>query len=222
MADKLAELHEADPDGYRHLVELHAGKGHWMDREDAAAVPWMSEFTRNPLPRRIVWQQDDVTHQRFYWLAVDASDAKTGAEVRADVDGQEIRIDSADVPDVVGARQRCAASTSTSRSRFAQATRSLFERQDSAHDRRDGQVARRTRRPESIFLGEQRGAAAPSSASPQSFKQCMFAMPMPLVMRADDADEALVGAADEQVRRGACGRRAASPARRRRRRCRGP
>jgi predicted esterase len=96
--DKLAALQKADPDGYRHHVEIHPGKGHWMDREDAKAVEWMSEFTREPFPKRIVWKQDDVTHPRFYWLAVAPEDAKERTELRADIDGQEIRLESSDVP----------------------------------------------------------------------------------------------------------------------------
>ena len=64
----LDELSLANPGFYEHTLEVHAGKGHWMDREDASAVPWMAKHTRNPLPARIVWKQDDVTHTRFYWV----------------------------------------------------------------------------------------------------------------------------------------------------------
>ena len=67
----LADLKKNDPAGYDHWVEIHQDKGHWMDREDAAAVPWMAERTRNLRPKHVVWRQDDVTHDRFYWLAVD-------------------------------------------------------------------------------------------------------------------------------------------------------
>jgi hypothetical protein len=64
----LDELSRANPGFYEHTLVIHAGKGHWMDREDASAVPWMATHTRNPLPTRIVWKQDDVTHTRFYWV----------------------------------------------------------------------------------------------------------------------------------------------------------
>ena len=30
----------------------------------------MSKFTRNSYPKKVVWKQDDVTHDRFYWLKV--------------------------------------------------------------------------------------------------------------------------------------------------------
>ena len=70
---KLDELAKADPKGYTHHVEVHPGKPHWMDREDASAVPWMAAYTRDPLPYRIVWRQDDVIQHRFYWLAADGT-----------------------------------------------------------------------------------------------------------------------------------------------------
>lgn len=92
--DKLADLQRADPQGYRHHVEIHPGKGHWMDHEDASALAWMSDFTRDPFPKRIVWKQDDVTHPRYYWLAVDKEHEKERTELRAEIDGQQIRLES--------------------------------------------------------------------------------------------------------------------------------
>jgi hypothetical protein len=61
-----------------------------MDREDAVAVPWMASHTRNLRPERIVWVQDDVTHPRFYWLAVDEPAGRRRMVVERD--GQTIRI----------------------------------------------------------------------------------------------------------------------------------
>lgn len=80
---KLDELHASDPDGYVHTTRLHEGKGHWMDREDAEAVPWMAQFTREPWPTRVVWRQDDVTHDRFYWLSVPEAARIPGAMLMA-------------------------------------------------------------------------------------------------------------------------------------------
>jgi predicted esterase len=99
-ARELAALQDADPDGYKHHVQLHADKGHWMDRQDAVAVPWMSRFTRNPTPNRVVWKQDDVTHNRFYWLAVPPQQAERGAEIIACYEGRTVTIQSTDVDDV--------------------------------------------------------------------------------------------------------------------------
>jgi hypothetical protein len=89
---KLADLQAADPQGYQHLVEIHEDKGHWMDRQDAVAVPWMAKFTRTPHPTRIVWKQDDVTHRQFYWIGMPQPQA--GVIVRADRDGQTISLAS--------------------------------------------------------------------------------------------------------------------------------
>lgn len=90
--EKLKALHEADPHGYEHLVKLHAGRGHWMNREDAEALPWMAKFTRQTFPKKIVWRQDDIVGARFYWLAVPVDKAQAGQEIVATLDGQAIDI----------------------------------------------------------------------------------------------------------------------------------
>lgn len=97
---RLADLHALDPDGYSHVCELHAGKGHWMDLEDAVALEWMSEFTRQAGPKRIVWWQDDVTHRSFYWLSVAADEARAGDLLIAEIEGQTIRLESENVETV--------------------------------------------------------------------------------------------------------------------------
>ena len=94
--DKLDQLRKDDPEGYLHLTEIHPGRGHWMNREDASAVPWMAKFRRDPVPKKVVWYQDDVTHDRFYWLAVEPGRAAKGATVIASVEGQEVRIEKAE------------------------------------------------------------------------------------------------------------------------------
>jgi dienelactone hydrolase len=87
----LDSLQQADSGGYPHDVRILQGKGHWMDRADTMAVKWMSDFTRNPYPDRVVWRQDDPAHSSFYWLAVDAAHAKRGDE--AIVECKNNRID---------------------------------------------------------------------------------------------------------------------------------
>ncbi len=81
--EQLGALRRADPGGYEHAVTLHEGKGHWMDHRDAEAVPWMLRFTRVSMPDRVVWRQDDVTHGRFYWLAMPAGERVAGAVAAA-------------------------------------------------------------------------------------------------------------------------------------------
>jgi pimeloyl-ACP methyl ester carboxylesterase len=94
---KLADLKAADPTGYKHFVKIFPDKGHWMDREDAIGIPWMAKLTRNPLPQKVVWRQDDVTHGRFYWLAVDDDQRRPGSLVTATVDGQRIDLTAENV-----------------------------------------------------------------------------------------------------------------------------
>ena len=98
---KLADLRQTDPQGYRHQVKIYPDKGHWMDREDAAALPWLAGFNRNPLPQKIVWKQDDVTHASFYWLAVDEKNRKARSQVIATRKQQTIDVETGDVDRLV-------------------------------------------------------------------------------------------------------------------------
>jgi hypothetical protein len=63
-----------------------------MGTDDRKAIPWMEKFTRNPLPEKIVWRQDDVTHTRMYWLAVPAKQPAAGQEIVAERKGQKFTI----------------------------------------------------------------------------------------------------------------------------------
>ncbi len=93
--EKLDVLHQENPAGYAHQVVVHKGKGHWMDRQESAALPWMATFTRNPYPNKVTWIQDDVLHKQFYWLGVDDPEART--KIVASIDGQVITIHETDV-----------------------------------------------------------------------------------------------------------------------------
>lgn len=97
-AERLAKLKADDPDGYEHWVEIYPQFGHWMNRVDRAAVPWMARYTRRTFPDKVVWHQSSRTHNRFYWLAVDEEHRQAGATVVARRDGQTIIIESCDVP----------------------------------------------------------------------------------------------------------------------------
>jgi dienelactone hydrolase len=90
---ELERLHAADPGGYVSMTRIYPGLPHWMNRKDAEALPWMAQFTRNPWPKRVIWVQDDVTHDRFYWLRIpDAAAARAGDRIDAVVDGQGITL----------------------------------------------------------------------------------------------------------------------------------
>ncbi|MDA1274407.1 MAG: dienelactone hydrolase family protein [Verrucomicrobia bacterium] len=67
-AEQLDQLEKDDPGGYIHMSRVYAGLGHWMNKKDAEALSWMAQFKRAAWPKKIVWQQDDIVHRRFYWL----------------------------------------------------------------------------------------------------------------------------------------------------------
>ena len=94
--EALANLKSKDPEGYEHWVEIHAGKGHWMDRQDAKGVEWMGKFERDIVPNKVVWLQDDVVHNRFYWLSVPEGQAKARAMTVANYDGNQIELVESD------------------------------------------------------------------------------------------------------------------------------
>jgi hypothetical protein len=91
---QLAALHDADPAGYTHLVKIYPDKGHWLGRDDASAVPWMARFSRDPVPKRIVWRYGGPAQRRSYWLAMIGDEQSAGVETVAELDGQRIRIES--------------------------------------------------------------------------------------------------------------------------------
>lgn len=102
----LKALAAADPGAYPHHVQLHEGKGHWMDREDAVAMPWMAKYARDLRPKRIVWQQDDVVHERFYWLKME----KPQSRARVVVEREGNRFQILEAKDVTALHMRLDAS----------------------------------------------------------------------------------------------------------------
>ena len=96
--NELAKLQEKDPKGYIHFIKIHEGKGHWMNLEDSIAVPWMAKYKRNRIPNHIVWQQDDVTHKRSYWLSLPKDQIKARQLITASRKNQ--RIDIHDIAEV--------------------------------------------------------------------------------------------------------------------------
>lgn len=88
----LGELKKKDQQGYTHRVVIYPDFGHWMNGKDSEAFPWMTKFTRNSRPGKIVWLQDDVTHDVFYWLGVPSGKAKARSLTKAEWKGQELYI----------------------------------------------------------------------------------------------------------------------------------
>lgn len=97
---ELDSLQSTDENGYIHETHVLEGYPHWMDLKDAAAVPWMAQFRRNPYPDRIVWRQEEVTRDAFYWIEIPHEYAKRGQTIIASRNGNVINIESSDYPEL--------------------------------------------------------------------------------------------------------------------------
>mgnify|MGYP001161037505 FL=1 len=110
--EKLGHLRKGDPEGYIHQVKIYKGKGHQIshakvkglvdpkiDGLDSSGISWISNFTRNPYPKKVVWMQDDVMHKRFHWLKVDKPQSKS--LIVASINNQMITIEEATVSDII-------------------------------------------------------------------------------------------------------------------------
>lgn len=98
--EEMDALQAADPEGYVHEGHIVPGREHWMYLEDAAAVPWMAKYTRNPYPKKVVWCQGDVMKEYFYWLGIPLSEARKGSVLRAEIADNVITITESDYSDV--------------------------------------------------------------------------------------------------------------------------
>ena len=96
---QLQILRENDLNGYSHSVRIHEGKGHWMGGLDSSAISWISGFTRDPFPKKVVWKQDDVTHNRYYWLKV--NNPLKNSLIIAKINNQTINIEKTTVSDII-------------------------------------------------------------------------------------------------------------------------
>lgn len=98
---ELDSLQTSDPEGYVHQVQSHEGRAHWMYKEDAVALPWMAGFVRNENPDKVVWIQDDVLQNSFYWLQVPAAEAAKGKLIRADYNSGKVNVTTSDYDHVL-------------------------------------------------------------------------------------------------------------------------
>ncbi|MFN3167194.1 MAG: hypothetical protein ACE37H_09040 [Phycisphaeraceae bacterium] len=101
--DKLLAMRRDDPEGYDFRDVEHWRQGRVVN--DKSTMRWMSRYTRNPYPDRVVWHQDgDVRassnppRHHMYWLGVDEAYALDGtpdhADARIERDTNTLRIDA--------------------------------------------------------------------------------------------------------------------------------
>lgn len=89
----LDSLENNAPGTYIHQVQLHDGLGHWMELNDAVALPWIKKYKRNPIPQQVLWKQDDRHHNSFYWIGTPEDQIKKGGEIVANYNPKENEID---------------------------------------------------------------------------------------------------------------------------------
>ena len=95
-AAALDSLAATVPGKYIHSTNILQGKGHWMENADAEAIAWMSQYRRNPYPETVVWRQEEVTREHFYWLSAPADELQQGKTIEVSVDGNTININRCD------------------------------------------------------------------------------------------------------------------------------
>lgn len=93
VLDSLSSLY---PGKYIHSTNILEDKGHWMDNADADALGWMAQYRRNPYPKEIVWRQEAVTRDCFYWLSAPAGELAHGKTVIAEITGNTVNIKQCD------------------------------------------------------------------------------------------------------------------------------
>lgn len=89
-------LRKADPNGYIHQTHILKEKGHWMDGADAVALDWMAMYRRNPYPEKIVWRQEEVLQQHFYWISAPKEELTHGKTVIIERKDNTINIEKCD------------------------------------------------------------------------------------------------------------------------------
>lgn len=92
----LDSLRRESPDAYVHQVELEPGRGHAITY--GVITPWLKQFTRNPYPKHVVWENfemDGLYRDGFYNLYVDKrsnDDESARTCYRMDINGNNIDI----------------------------------------------------------------------------------------------------------------------------------
>lgn len=89
-------LQQGDKAGYIHETHIIKGKGHWMERIDTLAVPWMAQFRRDPYPEKVVWRQELVVRDAMYWLSAPKDECQHGKRVVVSREGNVIDIEECD------------------------------------------------------------------------------------------------------------------------------
>lgn len=84
---RLDELHEQDPAGYTHHLDVQPGRGHGIDYRPGA--PWIAQYSRNPTPDTVIWTskvQDGRRRSSVYWIELDGDELQGTIRITARID----------------------------------------------------------------------------------------------------------------------------------------
>ena len=103
FSDKLDSLAKEESKSYIHDVQIYEENGHWMKHKDTISMTWMPQFERNPIPTKVVWVQDDVIRDQFYWLEATKDGKTQNSKIVAsyNTEEREIHIEECTSPSVI-------------------------------------------------------------------------------------------------------------------------
>ena len=125
--------------------------GHWMGWLDTSGILWISQFKRNPYPKKVAWRQDDVLNKRYYWLK--NNNPNEGDTLIVSILEQTITVEKTNIPnftiylndDLVNMDQIVSVSYNE---------KELYK----GHVKRDGKIIKRSTiehgAPQSVYFGE--------------------------------------------------------------------
>lgn len=98
---EMDSLSQTIPNKYIHQTNIVAGKSHWMDQTDTAAISWMNKYTRDAHPKQIIWTQEECLRKAFYWVSLPSSiTPKRGNTFDARIENNTIFIDQMDYQEI--------------------------------------------------------------------------------------------------------------------------
>lgn len=91
---ELDKLHDADPAGYQHSINVQAGRGHGIDYRPGPG--WIAKHSRTPFPKTLEWIDQPLEghrRERFYWVEWESEDRTGRNHIRAIASREENRIE---------------------------------------------------------------------------------------------------------------------------------
>ena len=76
---------------------------------DTSGIRWISQFERNPYPKKVAWRQDDVLNKRYYWLK--NNNPREGDTLIVSILEQTITVEKTNIPKIINIKDITQATT---------------------------------------------------------------------------------------------------------------